>query len=60
MPTCRECDDEVAKLVTVKVDGKARKLCPDCADRAREAGEIAEASEAVVQGMMGFKGRRDR
>ena len=45
-------------MVTVKVAGKAKKLCEDCADRAREQGEIAEASEAVVQGMMGFKGRR--
>jgi hypothetical protein len=58
MATCRECNNEVDKLVTVKVAGKARKLCEDCADRVREAGEIAEASEGVVQGMMGFKGRR--
>lgn len=58
MPTCKECGDDAEALVTVKVEGKAKKLCEDCADRAREAGEIAEASEAVVQGMMGFKGRR--
>ena len=58
MPTCRECNDEVEKLVSVKVNGKAQKLCTDCADRAREEGEIAEASESVVQGMMGYKGRR--
>ena len=58
MPTCKECDSEVESLVSVKVDGKAKKLCEDCADRAREAAEVAEASEAVVQGMMGFKGRR--
>jgi ribosome-binding protein aMBF1 (putative translation factor) len=58
MPTCRECDDEVDSVVTVKVDGKSRKLCEDCADRAREAHEVAEASEAAVQQMMGFKGRR--
>lgn len=58
MPTCKGCDDEVDTLVTVKVDGKSKKLCEDCADRARETAEIAEQSEAVVQGMMGFKGRR--
>lgn len=58
MATCRECKDEVDKLVSVKVTGKARKVCTDCADRLREAGEIAEASESVVQGMMGYKGRR--
>ena len=58
MPTCKGCGDDVDALVSVKVDGKAKKLCEDCADRAREAGEIAEASESVVQGIMGFKGRR--
>jgi tRNA(Ile2) C34 agmatinyltransferase TiaS len=52
MPICKECKNEV------KVDGKKVKLCEDCADRAAEAGAIAEASESVVQGMMGFKGRR--
>ncbi len=58
MATCKECDDEVDSLVTVKVGGKARKVCEDCADRLREQEEVAEASESVVQGMMGFKGRR--
>ena len=58
MPTCRECENEVEQLVSVKVNGKARKICEDCADRAREEGAIAEESEAVVQQMMGFKGRR--
>ncbi|MBX3227992.1 MAG: hypothetical protein KIT84_27795 [Labilithrix sp.] len=58
MPTCKGCDEEADKLVSVKVDGKSKKLCEDCADRARESAEIAEESEAVVQNMMGFKGRR--
>jgi hypothetical protein len=58
MPTCRECNDEVPKVVSVKVGGKAKKLCADCADRLREESEVAEASEIVIQGMLGFKGRR--
>ena len=58
MPTCKSCGEDVEELVTLKVDGKAKKLCEDCADRAREQAEVAEASESVVQGMMGFKGRR--
>jgi len=58
MPTCRECGDEVDELKTVKVAGKKKKMCEECADRAAEAGAIAEESEAVVQNMMGFKGRR--
>ena len=58
MATCKGCGEEVDALVPVKVAGKTKKLCEDCADRAREEGEIQEASESVVQGMMGFKGRR--
>jgi len=58
MAVCKECDNEVDKLLSVKIQGKTKKLCEDCADRAREEAEVAEASESVVQGMMGFKGRR--
>lgn len=58
MPLCKSCENEVDELVVVKVQGKSKKVCEDCADRAREEAEVAEASESVVQGMMGFKGRR--
>lgn len=58
MATCRECDNEVDELKTVKVGTKKKKMCEDCADRIAQEGAIAEESEAVVQGMMGFKGRR--
>jgi ribosome-binding protein aMBF1 (putative translation factor) len=58
MAVCKQCGDDVDALVAVKVDGKSKKMCEECADRAREASEVAEQSEAVVQSMMGFKGRR--
>lgn len=58
MPVCKGCDNDVDRLLTVKVQGKSKKLCEDCADRAREESEVAQASESVVQQMMGFKGRR--
>lgn len=58
MPVCKGCDEDVTSMVMIKIDGKPTKLCDECADRAREKAEIAEQSEAVVQGMMGFKGRR--
>ena len=58
MATCKQCGEEADALVSVKVAGKTKKMCEDCADRAREQAEIAEQSESVVQGMMGFKGRR--
>ncbi len=58
MPLCKTCGEEAESLVSVQVAGKAKKMCEDCADRAREEAEVAEASEAVVQNMMGFKGRR--
>lgn len=58
MPICKECEDEVDELTSVKVGARRKKVCEDCADRLREEAEIAEASESVVQDMMGFKGRR--
>ena len=58
MPICKACGEEVDELVTVKVAGRAKKICESCADEAREKDDIAEQSEAVVQQMMGFKGKR--
>lgn len=58
MPECKQCGEESTELKMVKVGTRKIKMCEDCADRAREESEIAEESEAVVQNMMGFKGRR--
>jgi hypothetical protein len=58
MATCRECDNEVDLLKSVKVGGKKKKMCEDCADRLAQDEAIAEESETVVQQMMGFKGKR--
>jgi hypothetical protein len=58
MAVCKVCENEVDALVSVKVGGKSKKMCEDCADRAREEGEVAEAAEGVMRGMMEYKGRR--
>lgn len=58
MPTCAECKNEVDELKSVKVGSKRKKMCEDCVDRVAQDDAVAEESEAVVQGMMGFKGRR--
>ena len=58
MPTCKSCGEEVDELVPVKVDGKTKRLCEDCAADAQADEAVAEESEAAVQQMMGFKGRR--
>lgn len=58
MPVCHECREQVDEVVSVKVGGKTRKVCEECAERLREEDEIAEQSESVVQDMMGFRGRR--
>jgi ribosome-binding protein aMBF1 (putative translation factor) len=52
------CKDEADELVTVKIGGRRKKVCEDCAERLQEEAEIAEQSEAVIQEMMGFSGRR--
>lgn len=58
MPQCKSCGEETETLVSVKLAGKAKKLCEDCAELAREQADIAEQSEGAVQQMMGFQGRR--
>ncbi|MDH3199918.1 MAG: hypothetical protein OEM15_03390 [Myxococcales bacterium] len=58
MPVCRSCEDEVDELVSTKAEGQRIKVCEDCAERLLEEAEIAEMSESVMQGMMGYKGRR--
>ncbi len=58
MALCKACGEQVESLVSVKVDGRTKKVCEDCADQLSEQSNIAEQSEAVVQDMMGFKGRR--
>jgi ribosome-binding protein aMBF1 (putative translation factor) len=55
---CKSCGDEADELVTVKVNGKNKRICESCAEQVNEQEAIKEASEAVVQNMMGFKGRR--
>ena len=58
MPKCKVCGEEVDELVTVKIHGRNKKMCEDCAELAEEEALIAEESEAVIQNMMGYKGRR--
>lgn len=58
MPLCRECENEVESLKTVKVGTKKKKMCEDCADRLAQDEQVAEESEQVVRQMMGFKGKR--
>jgi hypothetical protein len=58
MATCKGCGEESDELITLKVSGKAKRLCEGCADLAREQDQIAAESESAIQNMMGFKGRR--
>jgi hypothetical protein len=58
MAQCKRCGEEVDNLVSIKLDGKTKKVCEDCADQLAEQSDIAEQSEAAVQQMMGFQGRR--
>ena len=59
MPTCRECNDEVTKLVSVKVGGKARKVCADCADRLREEGEVRAYGAGILEAIPDGQERSD-
>lgn len=58
MPVCKVCGEEVDELVSMKIDGRLKKVCEECAEEFEQDAQIAEESEAAVQQMMGFKGRR--
>jgi hypothetical protein len=58
MPKCEGCGEEVDELFAVVVDGRRKKLCEDCAEEVETSEDIARESEAVIQNMMGFRGRR--
>lgn len=58
MPVCKVCGEEVDELVSMKIDGRLKKVCEECAEEVEQDAQIAEESEAAVQQMMGFKGRR--
>jgi len=57
MPECPSCGEEVDELVSIKIDGRRRKLCEDCSEEAEAEGAIAAESESVIQNMMEYKGR---
>lgn len=57
MAVCKECGEEVDSMVAIKVSGKVKRMCEDCADRMREEAEVAEAAQGVVRGMMEYKQR---
>jgi ribosome-binding protein aMBF1 (putative translation factor) len=58
MAECKECGNEVDRLVSAKIEGKKKKVCEDCAERARQQDEVAEEAEGAVRGMMEYKGKR--
>lgn len=58
MATCKQCGEDADELFSAKVNGRRRKVCEDCLELIQEQQAIAEESEAVIQNMMGYKGRR--
>jgi hypothetical protein len=58
MPVCKVCGEEVDEVVSMKIEGRLKKVCEECAEEVEQDAQIAQESEAAVQQMMGFKGRR--
>lgn len=54
---CKACGEDVEELQTVKVNGKPKKVCEDCASRLAEQGEVAEAATGKMREMMEYKGK---
>jgi ribosome-binding protein aMBF1 (putative translation factor) len=57
MPVCKQCGEEADELHAIKVSGRRQRVCEDCVELIEEQQAIAEESEAVIQQMMGYKGR---
>jgi ribosome-binding protein aMBF1 (putative translation factor) len=53
---CKACGDDVEELVVVTVNGRATKVCEDCAARLAEQGEVAEAATGKMREMMEYRG----
>ena len=56
MPVCKECNETVDEVTSVKVGNKRRKVCEACAELIAEQAEIAEMGEEAMRDMMGYKG----
>ena len=54
---CKLCGEEADELVSVKLDGKRRKVCEECAERIAEDSEIADEALGAMRDMMGYKGK---
>ncbi|MDD9932270.1 MAG: hypothetical protein OXT09_01625 [Myxococcales bacterium] len=54
---CKLCGEEADELITVKVEGRKKKACEECAERLAEEGTIAEEALGAMRDMMGYKGR---
>lgn len=57
MPMCKQCGEDVEELQMVKVGGKSRKVCEDCAAMLEEEGAVAESANEAMRGMMEYKGK---
>jgi Zn-finger nucleic acid-binding protein len=53
---CQECKEESDELVSVKDDGKRRKLCPECHEVWLEQQEVAAEAGRAMRSMMEYKG----
>jgi ribosome-binding protein aMBF1 (putative translation factor) len=53
---CQECGEESEELTAVKVEGKTRKLCPECLELFEEKREIEAEAGRAMRGMMEYKG----
>jgi ribosome-binding protein aMBF1 (putative translation factor) len=54
---CKLCGEEAEELLPVKIDGRKKKVCEECAERLAEEGTIAEEALGAMRDMMGYKGR---
>ena len=54
---CKVCGNEVEELRTIRVRGRERRACEECAERLAETAEIEDAATGAMREMMGYRGR---
>lgn len=55
MAECQMCKEEVDQLFRMRVDGRLRRICEDCAEEIRQQQEIAEESRGAMRRIMEYK-----
>ncbi len=53
---CGHCGEQVDETISMKVRGRRKKVCEDCAEDIEAQNELDSEAESAVRDMMEYKG----